>query len=245
MEMREGKYLSKLAETTDEKEQVYKLRHSIYHQELNFVGKEKDGDKEYDYYDEICDHLIIRDEGEGRCVGTIRFLQGKRLDDVGFYSELWFDIGELNTQRSKVLEIGRACIDARYRNTRVFKMLFSGVGAYLKLYPHDYLIGQTTLQFVSAQDISMIARYLLQRKAVNFSFGVKPKIRYIMNEPGQNDLPGEAISDKEIMKKMSTLMWAYYKYGAEFISEPSIDADFNPPVVDFFTILDTKRFPDW
>jgi L-ornithine Nalpha-acyltransferase len=245
MEMREGKYLSKLAETPDEKEQIYKLRHSIYYKELNFVGEKKDCDKDYDYYDQICDHLIIRDEEKNRCVGTFRFLQGQMLEDVGFYSEQWFDIGELNRQRTKVLEIGRACIDMQYRNTKVFKMLFSGVGAYLKLYPHDYLIGLTTLTLASEKDIRMITQYLLEKKAINFSFGIKPKKHYIINEAEKGELNMEAISEKEIIKKISTLMWGYYKYGAEFISEPSIDGDFNPPVVDFFTIFDTKRFPDW
>lgn len=245
MEIREGKYLLKLAENTTEKEQVYKLRHSIYHKELHLVSKKTDCEKDYDYYDEICDHLIICDEEANRCVGTFRFLQGKRQEGIGFYSEQWFNIGKLDNQRGKILELGRACIDAQYRNTRVFKMLFSGVGKYLKLYPHDYLIGLTTQPFESEEAVSMITQYLHDKKVINFSFGIKPKKALQINEAEGKAHERAAISDRDVMKKMSTLMWAYYKYGAEFIAEPSIDYDFNPPVVDFFTILDTKRFPDW
>ncbi|MEM5769806.1 MAG: GNAT family N-acetyltransferase, partial [Bacillota bacterium] len=136
MYIQEGKYLITLAETAQEREQVFKLRHKVYQQELNFSCKETAPEQEYDAYDELCDHLLIRDTETNLCVGTFRFLRGKKLQGkAGFYSEQWFDIGALKQRRNNVLELGRACIDAQYRNTKVFKMLFAGVGAYLKLYP--------------------------------------------------------------------------------------------------------------
>jgi len=53
------------------------------------------------------------------------------------------------------------------------------------------------------------------------------------------------ISQRHIIKKMSTLMLAYYKYGAKFVGEPSVDMDFDPPVFDYFTIFDAHKFPAW
>ncbi len=244
MQIQEGKYTVKLAENSHEKEQVYKLRHNVYHKELNFIGKNAECEQDYDCYDEICDHLIIRDEEANRCISTFRFLPGKRLrGHDGFYSEQWFDIGRLNRQRSKVLELGRACIDTQYRNTKVFKMLFSGLGAYIKLYPHDYLIGLTTVSFDSRKDITMIAKYLIDKKVVNLTFGIKPKKHFAIDEAIGCTMA--AASEREVISKMSTLMLAYHKYGAEFVSEPSIDVDFNPPVVDFFTIFNTEKYPKW
>ena len=80
MEIREGKYCVKLALTPVEKHQVYALRHDVYCKELHFAGKTQDHEKyavtESDYFDELCDHLIIRDEQQNRCVGTFRFLSG-------------------------------------------------------------------------------------------------------------------------------------------------------------------------
>ncbi|BBB91871.1 MAG TPA: GNAT family N-acyltransferase [Methylomusa anaerophila] len=246
MRIEEGKYLVKLAETSDEKEQVYRLRHDVYHKELNLIGKNAQCEQEYDSYDEICDHLIIRDVEANRCVSTFRFLSGKKLQgNAGFYSEQWFDIGNLSRQRSKVLELGRACIDLQYRNTKVFKMLFAGVGAYLKLYPHDYLIGLTTVSCNSKQHIRMITEYLINKKVVNVSFGIKPKKHFEINEAELRGYTMAAFTEREVFSKMSTLMLAYHKYGAEFISEPSIDVDFNPPVVDFFTIFNTEKYPKW
>lgn len=246
MQIQEGKYSVKLAENSHEKEQVYKLRHNVYHKELNFIGKTTESEQDYDRYDEICDHLIIRDEDADRCVSTFRFLPGKRLGgNAGFYSEQWFDLGKLNRQRGRVLELGRACIDTQYRNTKVFKMLFSGVGAYIKLYPHDYLIGLTTVSFNSGKDIKMIAKYLMEKKVINLSFGIKPKKHFEIDETDQKGYAMAVNSEREIISKMSTLMLAYHKYGAEFVSEPSIDVDFNPPVVDFFTIFDTRKYPKW
>lgn len=250
MEIREGKYLLKLAKTPAEKSQIYFLRYSVYCEELNFSGKKSEyGDednKDCDYFDELCDHLIIRDEERNCCVGTFRFLPGSRLPEGGgFYSEQWFDIGELSDKRSQILELGRACIDTQYRNTSVFKLLFSGLRSYLTLYPHAYLIGLTTLPANAKNDIGVISKYLVDNKAVNIAFGVKPKKRLDINPIDNGDFALAELSQREVFKKMSTLMFAYYKYGAEFISEPSVDVDFNPPVFDFFTIFESHRIPSW
>ncbi len=246
MQLQEGKYLAKLAETSSEEEQIYKLRHNVYHKELHLMSKHTECEQEYDCYDEICDHLLIRDLEANRCVSTFRFLSGKKLQgNSGFYSEQWFDIGILKYQRSAILELGRACIDAQYRNTKVFKMLFSGVGAYLKLYPHNYLIGLTTASFESKQHIKMIAEYLKAKKVINLSLGIRPKKQLAVDEAEQRDCPLAAFSEREITSRMPTLMLAYHKYGAEFISEPSIDVDFNPPVADFFTIFKAEKYPKW
>jgi putative hemolysin len=250
MELREGKYLLKLAETPAERDQIYVLRYSVYCKELNLSERkneyEKENVQECDYFDELCDHLIIRDEERNCCVGTFRFLPGGRLPKGwGFYSEQWFDIGKLNDQRGRILELGRACIDTQYRNTSVFKLLFSGLGAYLKLYPHDYLIGLTTLPANAKNDIAVISNYLVENNAVNIAFGVKPKKQLNINCIDPGEFTVAEVNQREIIKKMSTLMLAYYKYGAEFISEPSMDVDFNPPVFDFFTIFDAHKFPSW
>ncbi|HWQ71678.1 MAG TPA: GNAT family N-acyltransferase [Desulfitobacteriaceae bacterium] len=250
MEIREGKFLLKLAETPAEKKQIYALRYSVYCKELHFSGMkngyEEDNVRETDYFDELCDHLIIRDEERNRCVGTFRFLQGSRLPQGGgFYSEQWFDIGKLSDKRIQILELGRACIDAQYRNTSVFKLLFFGLGAYLKMNPHDYLIGLTTLPANAKNDIELISKYLIGNNAVNIAFGVKPKNQLDIDSVNNGEVTLAEFNQRAILKKMSTLMFAYYKYGAEFISEPSMDVDFNPPVFDFFTIFDTHKFPAW
>lgn len=44
---------------------------------------------------------------------------------------------------------------------------------------------------------------------------------------------------------MPPLMLAYYKYGAKFVGEPSVDVSFDPPVFDYFTIFDARHFPAW
>ena len=250
MEIREGKFLLKLAETTAEKKQIFALRYSVYCKELNLAGKqneyEADNVRESDYFDDLCDHLIICDEKHNYCVGTFRFLPGSRLpQDGGFYSEQWFDIGKLKEGRNRILELGRACIDARYRNTNVFKLLFAGLGVYLKHNPHDYLIGLTTLPANAQKDIAIIAKYLAGNNAVNLCFGVKPRKQLDLTCSEQDEITLAEINQRAILKKMSTLMLAYYKYGAEFISEPSMDVDFNPPVFDFFTIFDARKFPAW
>lgn len=249
MEMQEGKYLLKLAKTPEEKQAGYLLRYRVYSNEFHFAGEASKGEeeniKDCDLFDEFCDHLLIIDETNNRCAGTFRFLPGSRLPkDGGFYSEQWFHIGHLSEQRGEILELGRACIDPEYRNTSVFKLLFSGLGAYLKMYPHKYLIGLTTLPSNAKNDIGSISQYLVKNNAVNFGFGVQPRKHLVLTDSDYQESEVIEINPKTI-NKMSTLMFAYYKYGAKFVSEPSMDVDFNPPVFDYFTIFETQKFPGW
>jgi putative hemolysin len=253
MEIREGKYLLKLAQTPADKIQTFCLRNRVFCDEMNFSGKNGSFQAdvgESDAYDDLCDHLLVRDENWDCCVATLRFLPGSRLQaGSGFYSEQWFDIGQLNENRSRVLELGRVCIDAAYRNTAVFRLLFAGVGAYLRMMPHDYLIGLTTLPAEARASLPGISAFLRGNDAIHNSFGIQPKVQSNLQPnllPVEIDTPAiNEISQRHTIKKMSTLMLAYYKYGAKFVGEPSVDVDFEPPVFDYFTIFDAHKFPVW
>jgi len=249
MEIREGKYSLKLAQSPADKQQTFCLRHRIFCDELNFSGNrgEFQADAgEFDDYDKLCDHLLVRDESWNCCVATLRFLPGGRLPvGSGFYSEQWFDIGQLSEKRSQVLELGRACIDATYRNTVVFRLLFAGVGAYLRMMPHDYLIGLTTLPAEARANLPGISAYLRGNDAIYSNFGIQPKKKRDWQSGELDATDISEIGQRHILKKMSTLMLAYYKYGAKFVGEPSVDVGFDPPVFDYFTIFDAHQFPAW
>jgi putative hemolysin len=249
MELREGKYSLKLAQSPEDKHQAYCLRNRVFCDEMNFSGKNRSVQAdigEFDAYDELCDHLLVRDESWDCCVATLRFLTGSRLTDGrGFYSEQWFDIGQLSERRSKVLELGRLCIDAAYRNTVVFRLLFAGVGAYLQQMPHEYLIGLTTLPAEAKANLPGISAFLRGNDAIQNSFGINPKHQHSSLVRQSDTSPLTEINQRQQLKKMSTLMLAYYKYGAKFVGEPSMDVDFDPPVYDYFTVFDAQRFPTW
>jgi L-ornithine Nalpha-acyltransferase len=249
MEIREGKYSLKLALSPADKQQTFCLRHRVFCDELNFSGNNEEfqaNAEEFDAYDKLCDHLLVRDENWDCCVATLRFLPGERLSaGSGFYSEQWFDIGQLNEQRSRVLELGRACIDAAYRNTVVFRLLFAGVGAYLRMMPHDYLIGLTTLPAEARVSLPDISAYLHRNDAIYNNFGIQPKKRSDLQSEKFAATAISEIGQRQALKQMSTLMLAYYKYGAKFVGEPSVDVAFDPPVFDYFTIFDAHQFPAW
>lgn len=253
MEFREGKYLLKLAQTLSEKRHTFLLRHRVYCGEMHYTGKSGDpyaDTVEFDAYDELCDHLMVNDENRGCCVATLRFLPGSRLDrGCDFYSEQWFDIGQLHENRSQVLELGRACIDAAYRNTVVFRLLFAGVGAYLRMMPHDYLIGLTTLPPEAEMSLPEISAFLHRGGAIHDSYGIRPKFDAGLRPDFmsvEHDIQAiNGTGQRYVIKKMSTLMLAYYKYGAKFVGSPSVDRGFDPPVFDYFTIFDAHKFPAW
>jgi putative hemolysin len=59
----------------------------------------------------------------------------------GYYSENEFDLTRLQHLRSRLVEIGRSCIDADYRSGAVIALLWSGLARYMQENGYDYLIG--------------------------------------------------------------------------------------------------------
>ncbi|MEO0035053.1 MAG: hypothetical protein RLZZ501_1076, partial [Pseudomonadota bacterium] len=69
---------------------------------------------------------------EGEVVGTYRLIRRAAAARVGrFYSEDEFDLGPLLAVPGEVLELGRSCVDARWRHRGTLQMLWQGLAAYM------------------------------------------------------------------------------------------------------------------
>ncbi|MGG4496573.1 GNAT family N-acetyltransferase [Brevibacillus reuszeri] len=110
----------KLADHDDERQQVWKLRYAAFIEEAGLANGENDRKLDQDHFDDWCDHLIVKEEETGRVVGTYRLMPGKKaVMNGGFFSETLFDLGQSPLPRTRMLELGRNCVDPAYRNGRV------------------------------------------------------------------------------------------------------------------------------
>ncbi|MBK7510643.1 MAG: GNAT family N-acetyltransferase, partial [Chloracidobacterium sp.] len=87
---------------------------------------------EFDAYDFKCKHLVVLDRTTGKTVGTYRL---NTLDTArsikGFYSANEFTIEDLPEEiLENGIEIGRACIARKHRNTRVLFLLWKALLSY-------------------------------------------------------------------------------------------------------------------
>ena len=78
-----------------------------------------------DDYDIHCQHIGVRDLNSGELVATTRLLDHQAAARLGrFYSEEEFSLHGLGTLSGSVLEIGRTCVDAAYRNGATIAVLW-------------------------------------------------------------------------------------------------------------------------
>ncbi|MFW2455098.1 GNAT family N-acetyltransferase [Methyloversatilis discipulorum] len=171
-----------------------------------------------DRFDAHCKHLIVRDEDNGRIVGCYRILPPEAARRTGgYYSETEFDLGRLDHLRSQMVEIGRSCIDADYRNNAaVIALLWSGLARYMLDGGHQYLIGCASIGLADGGHNAAAIWAGLSAHMAPAEYRVFPKVR----------LPLERLTPNA-SSVLPPLVKGYIRAGAEVCGEPAWDPDFN------------------
>ena len=215
-----------LAQSAKEIELAQRLRHDVFSAEYGAIlGREHDG-VDRDEFDPWCAHLLVRELGSDRVVGTYRILtpqQAKRAG--GYYSESEFDLSGLGAVRESLVEFGRACIHEEHRQGGVLMMLWSGLAEILKQGNYEHVFGCAS---VSLRDDGVTAaeawRQIKERALFTETVGVRPLHRY----------PVEQL-DSQLPASVPALLKGYLKLGARVCGEPAWDPDFH--TADFPLLL--------
>jgi len=227
----------KLAQSCSEIEEALRLRYRVFVEEANNQALSHPSGLEQDEYDAICDHLIVRDQNTAEVVGTYRLLPGERaLRYRGFYSETEFDLSAFQAYKSGALELGRSCVSAAYRGTRVIQMLWGGIAEYLSDHPHTHLIGCASLHLADLPDISEFYSMLKQHAMITDRFGIAPLETHRIQDLA---LRPSGCSEKELLRRLPPLLKGYRWMGAEIAGEPAYDPVFD--TTDFFVVFATAQ----
>jgi L-ornithine Nalpha-acyltransferase len=121
--------------------------------------------RDYDRYDQICDHLLVLDHSRGRgadaVVGTYRLIRRQVAARFGaFYSAAEYDIAALIAYPGEILELGRSCVDAGYRARPVMQLLWSGIAAYVFHYDIALMFGCASLPGTDPDALAAPLSYL-------------------------------------------------------------------------------------
>ncbi|QRG68717.1 GNAT family N-acetyltransferase [Brevibacillus choshinensis] len=242
VEQRQVSLAVKLADCEAERQQVWKLRYGAFIEEAGLADEAMDQRQmlDQDRFDDWCDHLIVKEEESGRVVGTYRLLPGKKAEaNGGFYSETMFDLSHSLLPRTRVLELGRSCVDPDYRNGRVIQLLWEGIADYVNAHGYDYLVGCASLRETNIERLSRIHaplqrfsfltdRYLVYPHPVSRLAGLRP----IQTEE----------SLKELYRLLPPLMKGYLWLGAQFAEEPAYDPILRS--IDYFVVLEQKQITE-
>ncbi|MDA0670823.1 MAG: GNAT family N-acetyltransferase [Proteobacteria bacterium] len=209
---------------------VQQLRYKIFKKEL---GANIKGLLDRDKFDDYCEHLIIKDSISNIPVGTYRVLTPFKAKEYGsLYTESEFDIGPLFVLKSKMIELGRACIDKRYRTGSVIMMLWAEIAKFMITNDYRYLIGCSSVSVKDGgHNAANIYQSLKDQKKIHEINGVRPF----------NPLPVDKLFNDHLVN-IPPLLNGYLKLGARIIGKPAWDPEFQ--TADFLTLLDLDDLPD-
>ena len=188
--------------------------------------------RDEDPFDPICDHLLVEDIATGEVVGTYR-LQGGEIAarNLGYYSAQEFDLSCMEPFRSRIVELGRACVHSGHRNLQVLGLLWKGIAAYARERGARYLIGCSSLPTTNPATGAAAYSSLMRRHLSEESFRVSP-------QPGW-ECPLDQMNSGEA--KIPRLLLGYLSLGARICGAPAIDREFK--TIDFLTLMDLETLP--
>jgi putative hemolysin len=241
IEIREGRYLARFAQTSQEIEAALHLRFEVFNLELgegftSSYATEQDRDE----FDDSCHHLIVLDTHEEMVVGTYRLQTGETASaGTGFYSGREFDLSLLSKGvLENSVELGRACIAKNHRNTHVLFLLWKGIAAYVARNQKRYLFGCCSLTSQDPSEGSRVFDYLKANGHLHERFSVSPVagLECVCSATaGKSKLSwlAEGRSSAVVLPKLFKI---YLRFGAKVCGPPAIDREFK--TIDFLVIFD-------
>ncbi|EKD29134.1 MAG: hypothetical protein ACD_79C00047G0002 [uncultured bacterium] len=236
--MERSQYIVKTAENGNELEEILKLRHNIFYEEL--LNKQILNRIDMDDYDMNFDHLCVIDKTTQKIVGTYR-LNSSLFNDE-YYSENQFNIKSIINLPGRKLELGRACIHKDYRKACVLGLLCKGLWEYIRLTFSRYVFGCSSIMTTNRNKAAAVYNYLRKFHPTENQYDVIPEKSYRI--PDFKEYVGYSpaiVEDNhlEFKKLIPPLLQLYIKSGAIVCGEPALDKRMK--CIDFFTFLDVNN----
>ena len=228
-------YRVKLASNAQEFRAALRLRYEVFNLELREgLQSSHSTGCDFDRFDAVVDHVIVKCAYSERVVGTYRLQTGMTAArNLGYYSEQEFNFKPFEPLRREVLELGRACIRQDHRNAQALMLLWKAIAQYGIQRGCRYLIGCSS---VTTQDpaIGTGVYNKLEKFLAPSELRTAPQPAYRFNlECAAAAGPEEASVPK--------LLRAYLTVGARICGPPALDRQFG--TIDFLTLLDLARLP--
>jgi putative hemolysin len=218
------------AQNEDEVREAQALRFEVFVVEMGAKLTSPRWGFDIDHFDEFCEHLLVRDAHTQRVVGTYRVLtpaQAKRAG--GLYTETEFDLSRLDLPRERVLELGRSCVQAQYRNGAAILALWGALAEFMGRNQLDIMIGCASIPL--GHMYSVDARWALQRAAALFaSIDAEHLLPTPLPAVPRNGLGLDGTSAKAQKTggaELPALIKAYLRLGARVMGPPAWDTSFN------------------
>jgi putative hemolysin len=240
---RHGQLDVRVATSEEEIAAAQSLRYRIFYDEMGArpTAAVEAAGRDIDDYDSICDHLLVIDHGDdGRphVVGTYRLLrQVVASMHRGFYSAGEYDLAPLirtSAAGGQLLELGRSCVAAAYRNNTTITLLWRGIASYLATHGIGYMFGCASLHgtdpALHAAELSYLHHHHL----------APPELRArALDHVPMDRLPAGSYDPRAAQRALPPLVKGYLRVGAMIGDGAFVDAQFN--TVDVFVVMPVER----
>ena len=237
-----GDFEVRLAQTVAEIEAAQALRYRVFYEEMSAQpsAEMKAIGRDFDPFDEVCDHLLVLDrrrgEGPEGIVGTYRLIRRPAAAKMGrFYSSAEYDIQKMLDYPGEVLELGRSCIARDARNTATMQMLWRGIALYAYHYNIQVMFGCASIPGTDptqhAQALSYLYHHHLAPPEIRVRAQPHRYVKMDMLEPGGYD-------PRKAMARVPPLIKGYLRLGGFVGDGAVIDHEFNS--TDVFITVKTE-----
>ncbi len=230
-ELRAGHLGVRLATTAAEIDAVQSLRYRVFYQEMGAIADAaaRATERDRDRFDAIADHLLVLDHAIGAgpegVVGTYRLIQAEAAATLGrFYSADEYDITPVEHFPGRMLELGRSCVDAGYRNRSVMQLLWRGIAAYVFQHQIDVMFGCASLPGTDPEALGEELTYL-------FHYHLAPPALRPRALPGRYvemlRVDPDGLDRRRAIAKLPPLVKGYLRLGGFVGDGAVIDQQFN------------------
>lgn len=225
----------RLAASAAEIAAAQRLRYRVFYQEMGARPSPRDlfTGRDEDPYDAVCDHLLAIAGDE--VVGTYRLIRQEAAAWVGgFYSAAEFDISPLLAHGGRLLELGRSCVDARWRNRGTLQALWHGLAEYIADHRIDLLFGCASLHGTDAERVAAPLAYLHAQHLAPAEL----RVRALPGRRANFAEQGKPQAGRSAFHALPPLLKGYLRAGAWIGDGAALDEQFN--TTDVMVILDTR-----
>ncbi len=228
----------RLAQSDAEIEAAQALRYRTFYEEMKAepTPEMAASRRDFDPFDKVADHLLVIKEDEtdpmDAVVGTYRLLRREAADKIGrFYTSDEYDITNLVNYPGEILELGRSCIDSRFRDRRTMKMLWTGLGAYIHHYDIVLMFGCASLPGTDPSKLAVPLSFLYHNHLAPPALRVRAvESRFVdmnMQPPGDLDTAEGYRTLPQDIADLPPLIKGYLRVGAYVGDGAVVDYQFN------------------
>ena len=215
----------RLSRSPEEIDAAQALRYRVFYEEMSARPTEemRARRRDFDEYDDNWDHLLVIDNDRAHpyesVVGTYRLnRRSVAIDNGGFYTASEYDISDLMNIDGEIMELGRSCVDVRFRNRATMTLLWRGIAAYVFHYDIDLMFGCASMAGVDPDQLALPLSFLYHHHLA--PEGMRPRALPQLYT-AMDRIPADALDERAAARALPPLLKGYLRLGG-FVGDGAV-----------------------